>query len=209
MADKTQINLERIRACDAEWEESKHPRSENGQFTSGGGGGATVSKLPEGKTTASPQRAPTLVPPMVKTSQSRARSYYDRLTAKNNKLKAAKQTLEKARPKIAAMRELAKAAHPAAASKSPAESAERFTKIAAEYKKFDTDIAKYARQMAKIAGKDGEKAALTWAENKMKEISESGMNPVAQGYHRGRIKRALEEYGGTGPVMKALAEKEK
>ena len=46
MADKTQINLERIRACDAEWEESKHPRSENGQFTSGGG--ATVSKLQKG-----------------------------------------------------------------------------------------------------------------------------------------------------------------
>ena len=37
--DKTQINLERIRASDAGWEENKHPRSENGQFTSGGGGG--------------------------------------------------------------------------------------------------------------------------------------------------------------------------
>ena len=242
MADKTQINLERIRACDAEWEESKHPRSENGQFTSGGGGGATVSKLPEGKTTAhnsikagqiakNQERYDSAHKSMAALylsdltnalkkgdyesarehldSHERDKKYYDRLTAKNNKLKAAKQTLEKARPKIAAMRELAKAAHPAAASKSPAESAERFTKIAAEYKKFDTDIAKYARQMAKIAGKDGEKAALTWAENKMKEISESGMNPVAQGYHRGRIKRALEEYGGTGPVMKALAEKEK
>ena len=46
MADKTQINLERIRACDAEWEESKHPRSENGQFTSGSG--AHVSKLQSG-----------------------------------------------------------------------------------------------------------------------------------------------------------------
>lgn len=46
MADKTQINLERIRAFDAEWEESKHPRSENGQFTSGGG--ATVIKAQSG-----------------------------------------------------------------------------------------------------------------------------------------------------------------
>lgn len=46
MADKTQINLERIRACDAEWEESKHPRSENGRFTSGSG--AHVSKLQSG-----------------------------------------------------------------------------------------------------------------------------------------------------------------
>ena len=46
MADKTQINLERIRACDAEWDESKHKRADNGQFTSGGG--ATVSKLQKG-----------------------------------------------------------------------------------------------------------------------------------------------------------------
>lgn len=46
MADKTQINLERIRACDAEWEESKHPRSENGQFASGSG--AHVSKIQSG-----------------------------------------------------------------------------------------------------------------------------------------------------------------
>jgi len=37
MADKTQINLERIRACDAEWDESKHKRADNGQFTSGSG----------------------------------------------------------------------------------------------------------------------------------------------------------------------------
>lgn len=35
--DKTKLNLERMRAYDAEWEESKHPRAENGQFTSGSG----------------------------------------------------------------------------------------------------------------------------------------------------------------------------
>ena len=46
MADKTQINLERIRACDAEWNESKHPREDNGRFTSGSG--AHVSKLRSG-----------------------------------------------------------------------------------------------------------------------------------------------------------------
>lgn len=46
MADKTQINLERIRACDAEWDESKHKRADNGQFTSGGG--ATVIKAQSG-----------------------------------------------------------------------------------------------------------------------------------------------------------------
>nr|DAL90458.1 MAG TPA: hypothetical protein [Caudoviricetes sp.] len=35
--DKTKLNLERLRAYDAEWEEDKHPRGENGQFTSGSG----------------------------------------------------------------------------------------------------------------------------------------------------------------------------
>lgn len=35
--DKTKLNLERMRAYDAEWDENKHPRADNGQFTSGGG----------------------------------------------------------------------------------------------------------------------------------------------------------------------------
>lgn len=38
--DKTKLNLERLRAYDAEWEEDKHPRAENGQFASGSGGSA-------------------------------------------------------------------------------------------------------------------------------------------------------------------------
>lgn len=42
--DKTQINVERMRACDAEWEEQKHPRAENGQFTSGSGSAGGASK---------------------------------------------------------------------------------------------------------------------------------------------------------------------
>ena len=43
--DKTKLNLERLRAYDAEWEEDKHPRAENRQFTSGSGsaGGGTES----------------------------------------------------------------------------------------------------------------------------------------------------------------------
>ena len=43
--DKTKLNLERLRAYDAEWEEDKHPRAKNGQFTSGSGsaGGGTES----------------------------------------------------------------------------------------------------------------------------------------------------------------------
>lgn len=39
MPDRSAENLARIRACDAEWDESKHSRADNGQFTSGGGGG--------------------------------------------------------------------------------------------------------------------------------------------------------------------------
>lgn len=38
--DKTKVNLERLRACD-EWEENKHPRAENGRFTSGSGASST------------------------------------------------------------------------------------------------------------------------------------------------------------------------
>lgn len=43
--DKIKLNLERLRAYDAEWEEDKHPCAENGQFTSGSGsaGGGTES----------------------------------------------------------------------------------------------------------------------------------------------------------------------
>lgn len=49
MPDKSAENLARIRACDAEWNENDHPRADNGQFTSGsGGGGAKVSKLQSG-----------------------------------------------------------------------------------------------------------------------------------------------------------------
>lgn len=49
MPDKSAENLARIRACDADWNENDHPRADNGQFTSGsGGGGAKVSKLQSG-----------------------------------------------------------------------------------------------------------------------------------------------------------------
>lgn len=39
--DKTKLNLECLRAYDAEWDENKHPRADNGQFTSGGGAGSS------------------------------------------------------------------------------------------------------------------------------------------------------------------------
>lgn len=46
--DKTKINLERLRAYD-EWEESKHPRAKNGQFTSGSGSAGSVEEyMPKG-----------------------------------------------------------------------------------------------------------------------------------------------------------------
>lgn len=49
MADMSQVNLERLRVTDAMWEETKHPRADNGQFTSGsGGGGAKVTKATPG-----------------------------------------------------------------------------------------------------------------------------------------------------------------
>lgn len=56
--DQSKVNLERIRACDAGWDESKHPRADNGQFMSGGGGGGlrpmaagskAVNRATEGK----------------------------------------------------------------------------------------------------------------------------------------------------------------
>lgn len=43
--DKTQINVERMRTCDAEWEEQKHPRAKSGQFTSGSGSAGGSAKL--------------------------------------------------------------------------------------------------------------------------------------------------------------------
>jgi hypothetical protein len=55
--DKTQINLERIRACDAGWEENKHPRADNGQFTSGSGGGVQALKNVT-KAVSSPGKGP-------------------------------------------------------------------------------------------------------------------------------------------------------
>lgn len=52
--DKTQINLERMRANDADWEEQKHPRAKNGQFTSGSGSAGGASKPSAEPTAGSP-----------------------------------------------------------------------------------------------------------------------------------------------------------
>ena len=42
--DKTQINVERMRICDAQREEQKHPRAKNGQFSSGSGSAGGPAK---------------------------------------------------------------------------------------------------------------------------------------------------------------------
>ena len=38
MSNKWGINFQRLRACDSDWDESKHPRAGNGQFGVGGSG---------------------------------------------------------------------------------------------------------------------------------------------------------------------------
>ncbi len=58
--DKTKVNLERLRAYDADWEESKHPRSENGQFTSGSGGSSGKKSEPEASKSPLRQAAETI-----------------------------------------------------------------------------------------------------------------------------------------------------
>ena len=121
MADKTQINLERIRACDAEWDESKHKRADNGQFTSGGG--ATVSKatpaMKGGKFNNPKENIKKIGANALKeinkagsTKQQFEASWKanEAIKKENDKRIASAATLQKARPKIAAMRQLAKAA---------------------------------------------------------------------------------------------------
>ena len=132
MADKTQDNLARVRACDADWNENDHPRADNGQFTSGsGGGGAKVSKAtPDmkkgkhkygnrqgfGKPAEEAARNEKKAKLRAKSDDltTRVAGEGNAKTAKERRrvLSAAKATLEKARPRIAAMRELAKAAQP-------------------------------------------------------------------------------------------------
>ena len=58
--DKSKINLDRLRAYDAEWEEDKHPRAENGQFTSGAGSSAGKKSEPEASKSTLRQAAETI-----------------------------------------------------------------------------------------------------------------------------------------------------
>lgn len=58
--DKSKVNLERLRAYDAEWEENKHPRAENGQFTSGAGGSSGKKSEPEASKSPLRQAAETI-----------------------------------------------------------------------------------------------------------------------------------------------------
>ena len=58
--DKTKLNFERLRAYDAEWEEDKHPRAGNGQFTSGSGSNAGKKSEPEAPKSPLRQAAETI-----------------------------------------------------------------------------------------------------------------------------------------------------
>lgn len=206
MADMSQVNLERIRATDAMWEESKHPRSENGQFTSGSG---SVSATGGGGKFSKPSQSMTggkLKKPNQEAAKAIAQGYQSgekpqatvaKAAKELKKEAAAKQTLTKAKLKIDAMRRLAEAATPYHAG-SPAESSEKFNSVAKMLKNVDSDAYKYAVQMGKVAEKGGEAAAMKWAGQKQKEIEASDMNPVAKGYHKGRLGIVLREYNKGG-----------
>lgn len=213
MADMSQVNLERIRGCDAMWEENKHPRSDNGQFTSGsGGGGAKVSKLQKGMhgkkvdlkgltnkqnelfhKTAEAAREHGSGSAEHKAARAEYDKNYSAWEKADAQTSAAKQTLTQAKPKINALRSLAEAANPYKAG-SPAESSAKFNSVAKMLKNVDTDAYKYAVQMGKVAAQGGEAAAMKWAEQKQKEIESSDMNPVAKGYHKGRLGIVMKQY---------------
>ena len=206
MADMSQVNLERIRATDAMWEESKHPRSENGQFTSGSGsvsatgGGGKFSKptqsMTGGKFKKPNQEAAKAIAQGYQSGE-KPQATVAKAAKELKKEAAAKQTLTKAKPKIDAMRRLAEAATPYHAENS-AESAAKFNSVAKMLKNVDSDAYKYAVKMAKIAESGGEEAAMEWAERQQKEIEKSGMNPVAKGYHKGRLGIVMREYNKGG-----------
>ena len=176
MADKTQINLERIRACDAEWEESKHPRSENGQFTSGSG--VKVSKATpamKGGKFKNPKENIKKIGANALEEINKAGSTKQQFEAswkaneaikkENDKRIAGAAALEKARPKIAAMRELAKAAQPDSANESVKSAVNKHIKqiksVFAQYPDQAKNLSKDATDMFKKAEKAGalEKAA--------------------------------------------------
>lgn len=137
MPDRSTENLERIRACDAGWNENDHPRANNGQFTSGGGGVKVSKATPDmkkgwhkygnrqgfGKPAEEAAHNEKKAEIRAKSDDltTRVAGEGNAKTAKERRrvLSAAKQTLEKARPRIAAMRELAKAAGGGAPEQSP------------------------------------------------------------------------------------------
>ena len=133
MPDRSAENLERIRACDAEWNENDHPRADNGQFTSGSGGGGVklskaTSKMKNNGRFFKPAEEAEVFKSLGKSLEKMAQmpdslgEEHRKLTERHaeyakageklsrKKEAAAKQALANARPKITAMRQLAKAA---------------------------------------------------------------------------------------------------
>ena len=218
--DKTQVNLERIRAVDA-WEENKHPRSENGQFTSGSGGGGAAQALKNvasavggshpmaaevqkdidywnmthyNNNPSEKQKADTI--------ESMKAQYESAMkSAENNyklalKYKVPDETAQefKAKYEKARGKVEALAQMQSGGQKDPVMVAKRFDDIAAAYKRADSDVAKYAKMLSSIAKAGGEEAAQKWVESRLKKIDESDWNPVKKGYHRGRLNMVMEQY---------------
>ena len=219
--DRTQINIDRLRACDATWNENDHPRADNGQFTSGSGGGGATQTLKNvanavggshpmaaevqkdidywnmthyNNNPSEKQKADTI--------ESMKAQYESAMkSAENNyklalKYKVPDETAQefKAKYEKARGKVEALAQMQSGGQKDPAMVAKRFDDIAAAYKKLDTDVAKYAKMVSTIAKAGGEEAALKWIENKRKKIDESDMSDFAKGYQKGRLNMVMEQY---------------
>lgn len=206
MADMSQVNLKRIRATDAMWEESKHPRSENGQFTSGSGsvsatgGGGKFSKptqsMTGGKFKKPNAEASKVIAEGAK-NKEKPQDIIRKASLEMRKGEAARKTINRTKGKINAMRSLAEAATPWKAENQQA-SVDKFKNVEQSLKKVDKLAASYAGKLAKAAEKGGEEAAMAAAEKLNAYIDKQDASDFVKGYHRSRLQLALREYNKGG-----------
>ena len=206
MADMSQVNLERLRATDADWNESDHPRANNGRFTSGSGsvsamgGGGKFSK-PTQSMTAGKFKKPNEEASKVIAEGAKNKEKPQAIISKANrelaKGEAARKTLNRSKGKINAMRSLAEAATPYHAESQQA-SVDKFKNVEQMLKKVDKVAASYAGKLAKAAEKGGESAAMAAAEKLNAYIDKQDASDFVKGYHRGRLQLALREYNKGG-----------
>lgn len=206
MADMSQVNLERLRATDAMWEETKHPRADNGQFTSGSGGvsatggGAKFQKPTASMTTGKfkkPNAEASKVIAEGAKNKEKPQAIIRKANAELNKGEAARKTLNRSKGKINAMRSLAEAATPYHAESQQA-SVDKFKNVEQMLKKVDKVAASYAGKLAKAAEKGGESAAMAAAEKLNAYIDKQDASDFVKGWHRGRLQLALREYNKGG-----------